>query len=201
MDQPLLRLLIQEKLADGRLPSTPIPRARGGPGIGQTCDGCGETVTTAQTVMGNPDAAECGLQFHVACFHVWDVERQASGREPGAPSSGPIRVRSSRRPSEPAMGAQRPARPSDTRHVTLVGSDDDAVKALVIDDESLIRDIYAEFLALLGHEADLVVDVHEGLARFDPLVHQVVITDFLMPGLTGLEIAEAIRARGTRRRS
>ena len=69
------------------------------------------------------------------------------------------------------------------------------MKVLVIDDESLIRDIYAEFLALLGHEADLVVDVHEGLARFDPLVHQVVITDFLMPGLTGLEIAEAIRAR------
>ena len=57
-------------------------------------------------------------------------------------------------------------------------------------------EIYAEFLALLGHEADLVVDVHEGLARFDPLVHQVVITDFLMPGLTGLEIAEAIRRAG-----
>jgi CheY-like chemotaxis protein len=70
------------------------------------------------------------------------------------------------------------------------------MKVLVIDDEPLIRDIYAEFLALLGHEADLVVDVHEGLARFDPLVHQVVITDFLMPGLTGLEIAEAIREAG-----
>ena len=57
-------------------------------------------------------------------------------------------------------------------------------------------EIYAEFLALLGHEADLAVDGREGLARFDPLVHQVVITDFLMPGLTGLEIAEAIRAGG-----
>ena len=70
------------------------------------------------------------------------------------------------------------------------------MKVLVIEDEPLIRDIYAEFLELLGHEADLVVDVHEGLARFDPLVHQVVITDFLMPGLTGLEIAEAIRRAG-----
>ncbi len=69
------------------------------------------------------------------------------------------------------------------------------MKVLVIDDEPLIRDIYAEFLALLGHEADVVVDVHEGLARFDPLVHKIVVTDFLMPGLTGLEIAEAIRAR------
>ena len=69
------------------------------------------------------------------------------------------------------------------------------MKVLVIDDEPLIRDIYAEFLELLGHEADVVVDVHEGLARFDPLVHKLVITDFLMPGLTGLEIAEALRAR------
>ena len=69
------------------------------------------------------------------------------------------------------------------------------MKVLVIDDEPLIRDIYSEFLALLGHEADVATDVHEGLARFGPLVHQVVITDFLMPGLTGLEVAEAIRAR------
>ena len=70
------------------------------------------------------------------------------------------------------------------------------MKVLVIEDEPLIRDIYSEFLELLGHEADVVADVHEGLARFDPLVHRVVITDFLMPGLTGLEIAEAIRGAG-----
>jgi CheY-like chemotaxis protein len=36
----------------------------------------------------------------------------------------------------------------------------------------------------------------EGLARFDPSVHQVVLTDFLKPGLTGLEGAAAIRAQG-----
>jgi CheY-like chemotaxis protein len=69
------------------------------------------------------------------------------------------------------------------------------MKVLVIEDEPLIRDIYAEFLELLGHEADVAVDGREGLRRFDPLVHKVVVTDFLMPGQTGLEIAEAIRAR------
>ena len=47
MDQPFLRLLIQEKLADGRLPRAPIPRVWGGPGHGETlrrlrgdCDPC-----------------------------------------------------------------------------------------------------------------------------------------------------------------
>jgi CheY-like chemotaxis protein len=69
------------------------------------------------------------------------------------------------------------------------------MKVLVIEDEPLIRDIYFEFLELLGHEADVAVDGREGLGRFDPLVHKIVVTDFLMPGLTGLEIAEAIRAR------
>ena len=70
------------------------------------------------------------------------------------------------------------------------------MKVLVIEDEPLIRDIYAEFLELLGHEADVTADGREGLARFDPLVHKLVVTDFLMPGLTGLEIAEAIRRAG-----
>jgi CheY-like chemotaxis protein len=70
------------------------------------------------------------------------------------------------------------------------------LKVLVIDDEPLVRGLLAEFLELLGHEADLAADGHEGLAHFDPLVHQAVLTDSVMPGLTGLEVAEAIRARG-----
>ena len=70
------------------------------------------------------------------------------------------------------------------------------MKVLVIDDEPILRDLLTEFLQLLGHEWDLAADGPAGLARFDPLVHQAVLTDFLMPELTGLEVAEAIRARG-----
>jgi two-component system, NarL family, capsular synthesis sensor histidine kinase RcsC len=70
------------------------------------------------------------------------------------------------------------------------------MRVLVIDDQPLLRDLLAEFLELLGHTSDLVADGPEALARFDPLVHQAVITDLLMPGLTGLEVAASIRARG-----
>ena len=70
------------------------------------------------------------------------------------------------------------------------------MKVLIIDDEPQIRDIFAQFVELLGHEADVAVDGREGLALFDPLVHQAVITDFIMPGLTGLQVAEEIWARG-----
>ena len=86
MDEPILRLLIQEKLAAGRLPNDHIPRIWGGPGNGETCDGCEETVTKAQIVMENLDATGFGLQFHVACFYVWDAERQAPVHE----LSGPV---------------------------------------------------------------------------------------------------------------
>ena len=123
MEPPLLRLLIQEKLADGRLPSTPIPRIWNGAGTGQICGGCGETITNAQAATGNVDAAGGGLQFHVACFHVWDVERQASGREPGVRLPARSGFGACRRPTGPAMGRRCPARPSDTRHVTLIGAE------------------------------------------------------------------------------
>ena len=83
MEPPLLRLLIQEKLADGRLPRAPFPSIKGRQGDGEICDGCGETVTGAQTLMEVLDARECGVRVHIVCYYVWIVERQAYGCEPG----------------------------------------------------------------------------------------------------------------------
>jgi hypothetical protein len=80
MDKPTLRLLIQEKLMDGRLPQERLPRMWGGPGGGETCDACGERVTRAQMGMEILDATGAGLQLHIACFLVWEVERQCVTR-------------------------------------------------------------------------------------------------------------------------
>jgi hypothetical protein len=112
MDLPILRLMIREKLADGRLPHTHISRMWGGPGHGETCDGCGETVTNAQEVMQEPDAEGRGVQFHVGCFHVWDVERQGPGHEPGArlPARSAFGV-SGARPGRSWASSAPPARP------------------------------------------------------------------------------------------
>jgi len=113
MEPPLLRVLIQEKLAEGRLPSDHFPHIRSGQGNGERCDGCGETLTAAQIVMGNLDAAECGLRFHVACFHVWDVERQVSGRERGVrlPARSGFGAPGAR-PGRPWAPSAPPARPT-----------------------------------------------------------------------------------------
>ena len=76
MDQPSLRILIRETLASGRLPLERLLHVWGGLGAGETCDGCVETVTNAQKVIEVRDGAGCELHFHVACFLVWEVERQ-----------------------------------------------------------------------------------------------------------------------------
>ena len=80
--------MIRQKLVDGRLPHNHIPRMWGGPGAGEACDGCGESVSKAQMLMEGIDEEGSGVQFHVACFHVWDVERQVAGHEPSGPANG-----------------------------------------------------------------------------------------------------------------
>ena len=80
MDKPMLRLLIQERLADGRLPHDDIPRVWGGPGTGEPCHGCGEPVTSAQNMIGGLDARVSGIRLHSACFYLWEVERSDPAR-------------------------------------------------------------------------------------------------------------------------
>jgi hypothetical protein len=81
MDQSAIRVLIQERLAAGRLPPSHIPLIRSGPADGETCDGCEKPVTRVQTLMETLDPmGRRKVKFHVACFHVWDVERHRYGQ-------------------------------------------------------------------------------------------------------------------------
>jgi hypothetical protein len=87
-----LRLLIRAKLADGRRPNNHIPRVWGGPENGETCDACEETVSKAQMIMEGIGAEGGAVQLHVACFQLWDAERQVIGHEPSESSgTGPPR--------------------------------------------------------------------------------------------------------------
>ena len=86
MDQELLRRIIRNKLTNGGLPHDSIPRMCGGPGAGETCNGCDEIVTKPQMVMEGINDAGRGIKMHVQCFYVWDNERRAVGHEPSAPS-------------------------------------------------------------------------------------------------------------------
>jgi len=87
MDKPTLRLMIQDKVADGRLPHHYIPRVGGGLGNGETCDACAEPVTKAQVLMeGLSGNARRGVKFHGACFYVWDATRHVFGYKASGPA-------------------------------------------------------------------------------------------------------------------
>ena len=71
-----LRLLIREKLEDGRLPHEGISRVQSGPADGQKCDVCEGRITMAQFVVtGTILAGRGSIQLHVQCFQIWDDER------------------------------------------------------------------------------------------------------------------------------
>ena len=64
---------------------------------------------------------------------------------------------------------------------------------LVIDDEKNICDILEEFLSMAGFDVKTVQDGKTGLEIFNSNSFDAVITDFNMPGMSGLEIAKAIK--------
>ena len=80
-----ISLLIQQKLADGRLPQNSIPRVWGGAGAGEKCDACEEIITKHEFIMEGVSredgehpirrSGKPGIQFHVKCFQLWDSLR------------------------------------------------------------------------------------------------------------------------------
>lgn len=80
MDQESLRLLIQRKIRDGRLPHDSVGRVWSSPSAGETCDACDTTVSMDQLVMEGttPAPGKKAFTFHVRCFQIWDSERRAA---------------------------------------------------------------------------------------------------------------------------
>jgi DNA-binding NtrC family response regulator len=68
-------------------------------------------------------------------------------------------------------------------------------RILFIDDDATGREVAAHNLRRAGFEVDLAADGEQGLARFEPGRHQVVITDLKMPRVDGLEVLRQVQAR------
>ena len=68
-------------------------------------------------------------------------------------------------------------------------------RVLVVDDERHVRFMLCDLLAHWGCQADAVTNAAEGLERLEPGVYDVLLTDFGMPGMNGVELVERARAR------
>ncbi len=66
---------------------------------------------------------------------------------------------------------------------------------LVVDDERHVRFMLCDLLAHWGCEAEAVTNAAEGLERLEPGAYDVLLTDFGMPGMNGVELVERARER------
>lgn len=63
----------------------------------------------------------------------------------------------------------------------------DLGKALVVDDEPVIRSLYSEVLEAMGFHVETAADGEEGLQRLKGSAYELIISDIRMPKLTGIE--------------
>jgi len=73
---------------------------------------------------------------------------------------------------------------------------DGSPMVLIMDDDPITVRLFRERLEREGFRVDCAENGREGLARYDPSVHDVLIVDFQMPAMDGLDVLHALRRRG-----
>jgi DNA-binding NtrC family response regulator len=69
------------------------------------------------------------------------------------------------------------------------------IAVLFIDDDATGREVAAYNLRRAGYRVDVAADGEEGLGRFEPARHAVVITDLKMPKVDGMGVLRGVHAR------
>jgi len=94
-----------------------------------------------------------------------------------------------RHATEAAVPTQTKA-PSPARAASIYQT-----KVLVADDDAVVRDQMANFLYSRGIDCVLAADGNEAMELFDEHQPKLIISDWAMPGLDGLELCRRIRAK------
>ena len=68
-------------------------------------------------------------------------------------------------------------------------------RVLVVEDDERVRGALCDFLAELGYTAEPAASGSEAMARFETDAFRLVVTDYKMPGLSGLDVVRQMRAR------
>ena len=68
-------------------------------------------------------------------------------------------------------------------------------RILVIDDEDVIRMLVVEILESAGYDVTSAESAEVALSLLEDADFDLVVSDVIMPGLSGLELLEAVRAR------
>ena len=69
------------------------------------------------------------------------------------------------------------------------------MRILIVDDERAVAEALADAVKLQGHVPAVAHSGREGLAALDAEPPEAVFLDFVMPGLSGIELLKQIRQR------
>lgn len=68
-------------------------------------------------------------------------------------------------------------------------------RILLVDDNTVVRDMLVDLVASLGYSADAAASGAEALELFDRGQYGMVLTDLVMPGMSGWDVLAAVRQR------
>ena len=69
------------------------------------------------------------------------------------------------------------------------------ITLLLVDDNVVCRVVTQRYLERAGYTVEVAVSVEAALAAFDPRLHDLVVTDNDMPGMSGTELAHILKHR------
>lgn len=70
------------------------------------------------------------------------------------------------------------------------------MRILIVDDEAVSLDVLKFALEAEGHEVDAARNGEEALALLAGGQHRLIVSDWEMPGMSGLDLCRAVRSRG-----
>jgi signal transduction histidine kinase/CheY-like chemotaxis protein/uncharacterized membrane protein len=140
--------------------------------------------TKGKTGMGLGLAVSYGIIRR----HEGTVEAES---EPGRGTSFRITLPS-------AKNAAKPQPKADQSGAQTTLPESLRTKFLVVDDEEAVRELLRDILEKQGHEVTIAANGREALALFAESHYAAVLMDVGLPGMSGWELARAIRERNER---
>ncbi|HEX3797616.1 MAG TPA: response regulator [Verrucomicrobiae bacterium] len=64
---------------------------------------------------------------------------------------------------------------------------------LVVDDSASVAELISEMLLSFGYHPEICLTVKEALAKFEANKYDLVITDYTMPGMNGVDFAKLLK--------